>query len=697
MREAGEGVVPDQRELVGVEQAAKRGGWRQHQGTRDTGGHQDARPAAWGTYRNCSEGMWAKAASRSSVKAAFTIVLPATRSFRAVRERGGLHHPLPFSDVPAVTRSILTREGCWVGGSAWGSIPSSNAPCWGWQGGDKVLNPTAASGGYPGPLAPPDRVHTHTRTCTCMHKHTYAHACTCTHIHVHICTCMHMHTHTCVHTHVHTCMHTHTHMHTHTYTHMHAHACTCIHIHAPTTHTHARTRLWCPLGHAPGPTSCVPLGLWSPRSRQTGSAVGTGCSPAPSLADGWLRVHGDLPLPQDTGTGPGCPQEPPTLPVPPPPLQHKERGCPSHPRATSILHPGDVTWSLSPRPSRCRGTHSEMISGGRFLGTALESTQKAVSRVQEQLGGQGGGRGGLRPPAGSQNQAKARRRRRRAESWSLGILLPRRSSIPGLALLCPPQLVPLCPGAAAKTFILFFLLLSLFFLPLRFQRGGEAMPEAGGTRGAALRRTMLLCCGEEGGTEGGMRLSDGTSIPGDAGPNRGVQTGVCKQTGGCTLVGSWLLWGCSGLGDRRVPAGAMPPRLCRPVVAAVPPTPAACPPWHRPPVCLLRPVRPVPGTVLPANNEPSQLLPRAGGDTHAAAHAQGCRSQGCSPPVLRGLGADMGGVLFALTPPTPRPKCWERALGCFTPLPQLLSPLSKQHKWHFGSWGGPHPAPPGDL
>lgn len=69
-----------------------------------------------------------------------------------------------------------------------------------------------------------------------------------------------------------------------------------------------------------------------------------------------------------------------------------------------------------------------MTSGGRFLGTALESTQKAVSRVQEQLGGQGGGRGGRRPSAGSQSQAKARRRRR-AESWPLGILLPRRSSI----------------------------------------------------------------------------------------------------------------------------------------------------------------------------------------------------------------------------------------------------------------------------
>lgn len=406
-----------------------------------------------------------------------------------------------------------------------------------------------------------------------------------THMHAHACICMHMHTHSCTHMHAHT--HTCTHMDTHTHAHTNVHACTGtrmhtrMHIRAPTClhHTHVPTRLRCPQGHAPGPASCVPLGLWSPRSRQTGSAAGTGCSPAPSLADGWLRV----PLLQDTGTGPGCLQPAPSPKRPPhcsyPPththLQHKERGCPCHPRATSILNPGGATWS--PWPSRCRGTHSEMISGGRFLGTALESTQKAVSRVQEQLGGQGGGRGGLRPPAGSQNQAKARRRRRRAESWSLGILLQRCSSIPGLALLWPPQLVPLCPGAAAKTFILFFLLLSLFFLPLRFQRGGAAMPEAGGTRGTALRRTMLLCCGEEGGKEGGMRLSDSTSIPGDAGPRP-----LCGcENGGMHPAGELAAGGCSGMGGRRVPAGAMPPQLCLPVVAAVPPAPAALAPAAR--------------------------------------------------------------------------------------------------------------------
>lgn len=157
-----------------------------------------------------------------------------------------------------------------------------------------------------------------------------------------------------------------------------------------------------------------------------------------ALTDGWLSVP---PL-QGTGTSPCCPlvpssplpalqqtpgaRTPPchTLPTPTPPtMQHKERGCPWHPRAATLpaLHPGDVTCcpssSLAPSPLQRLGTHSEMTSGGRFLGTALESTQNAVSRVQEQLGGQGGGRGGLRPSAGSQKQAKVRkRRRRRAES-----------------------------------------------------------------------------------------------------------------------------------------------------------------------------------------------------------------------------------------------------------------------------------------
>lgn len=43
-----------------------------------------------------------------------------------------------------------------------------------------------------------------------------------------------------------------------------------------------------PRDRASGPASRVPLGLWSPRSQQTGSAAGTGCSPAPSITDGWL-------------------------------------------------------------------------------------------------------------------------------------------------------------------------------------------------------------------------------------------------------------------------------------------------------------------------------------------------------------------------------------------------------------------------
>lgn len=48
-----------------------------------------------------------------------------------------------------------------------------------------------------------------------------------------------------------------------------------------------------------------------------------------------------------------------------------------------------------PHPQGYVHTHREMTSEGRFLGTALESTQKAVSLVQEQLGGQGGVLGGF--------------------------------------------------------------------------------------------------------------------------------------------------------------------------------------------------------------------------------------------------------------------------------------------------------------
>lgn len=37
-----------------------------------------------------------------------------------------------------------------------------------------------------------------------------------------------------------------------------------------------------------------------------------------------------------------------------------------------------------------RGTHSEMMPGGKLLGMALVSTQKALSLVQEQVAGQRG-------------------------------------------------------------------------------------------------------------------------------------------------------------------------------------------------------------------------------------------------------------------------------------------------------------------
>lgn len=50
------------------------------------------------------------------------------------------------------------------------------------------------------------------------------------------------------------------------------------------------------------------------------------------------------------------------------------------------------------------------------MGMLLESTQKAVSRVQEQLGGHGGGRGGLREAARPSRQRRRRRRGPRGEA-----------------------------------------------------------------------------------------------------------------------------------------------------------------------------------------------------------------------------------------------------------------------------------------
>lgn len=125
-----------------------------------------------------------------------------------------------------------------------------------------------------------------------------------------------------------------------------------------------------------------------------------------------------------------------------------QRGCPCVPRAASPLPALGCDVLPVPIPS----THSEMTSGGRFLGTPLESTQNAVSWVQEQLGGHGGGRGGRRPSAGCQSQAEARRRRRRAGSRSLSILLPRRSSIAPWPSAAPGAgpCAPAAPGSGGR-------------------------------------------------------------------------------------------------------------------------------------------------------------------------------------------------------------------------------------------------------
>lgn len=67
-----------------------------------------------------------------------------------------------------------------------------------------------------------------------------------------------------------------------------------------------------------------------------------------------------------------------------------------------------------------------MTSEGRFLGTALESTQKAVSLVQEQLGGQGGVLGGLLALTCSIRQKPS------ADSTSSGSLEPRLGRSPAM-------------------------------------------------------------------------------------------------------------------------------------------------------------------------------------------------------------------------------------------------------------------------
>lgn len=86
----------------------------------------------------------------------------------------------------------------------------------------------------------------------------------------------------------------------------------------------------------------------------------------------------------------------------------------------------------SPTPRPGLGTHREMTSEGKFLGTALESTQKAVSLVQEQLGGQGGVLGGLLALTCSIRQKP------RADSTSSGNPEPRLARSPAMLCLRPP-------------------------------------------------------------------------------------------------------------------------------------------------------------------------------------------------------------------------------------------------------------------
>lgn len=159
--------------------------WDGHRGTgmpRTGRGHQDARPPAWDTYRNCSEGMWAKAASRISVKAAFTIVLPTRPSFRATQERRGqqgtLPPPCPSAPVllaPSVCQCPLRVLGR---GQLVGQQPHSNP-----------AQPHSSTRGWhpphmcPRPVAPRGLrcVDAHTRACRHTDTHTHpSHSCACT-------------------------------------------------------------------------------------------------------------------------------------------------------------------------------------------------------------------------------------------------------------------------------------------------------------------------------------------------------------------------------------------------------------------------------------------------------------------------------------------------------------------------------------
>lgn len=85
--------------------------------------------------------------------------------------------PLPDPSAPSLLSPGVCQcghpaaaPGCWAGSSPWESGPSSNPACWGRDGGDGVLGPTAGAGTHPA------RAHAlrYPLARVCMHTQTYS-------------------------------------------------------------------------------------------------------------------------------------------------------------------------------------------------------------------------------------------------------------------------------------------------------------------------------------------------------------------------------------------------------------------------------------------------------------------------------------------------------------------------------------------
>lgn len=226
--------------------------------------------------------------------------------------------------------------------------------------------------------------------------------------------------------------------------------------------------------------------------------------------------------------------------------------------------------------------------------------------------------------------------------------------------------------------------------------------EAASARAAALQRTMLLCCGKEGG-EGGMRLRDGASIHADACPHRPADTGVhARGVQGDGGTGGYPLEFAGGVATAALPLPPGCPCFPAPCLALA----ASAAGWREAPGT--RPSPPVPGTALPANNERSQRLPHAGGGSqlpvHGAAgagvqHPQGCVLRVPGPGPETGVGCG-GWARSALPTVCLGPPYAARQMPGKSPQrlrAPSLAPLRAQqteHKWHLGSRGGPSLLPP---